>query len=68
MSGGAREPGSAGGATLAVQHEPSITAVEHRGIEHVPLASRWGGPANLFWMWAGAVWVRAEGAATEQAT
>jgi purine-cytosine permease-like protein len=35
---------------------PSVTAVEHRGIEHVPQEARWGSPANLFWMWAGAVW------------
>jgi nucleobase:cation symporter-1, NCS1 family len=36
--------------------EPSITSIEHRGIEHVPADSRWGGPSGLFWMWAGAVW------------
>ncbi len=35
---------------------PSVTAVEHRGIEHVPQEARWGNPASLFWMWAGAVW------------
>jgi len=35
---------------------PSVTAVEHRGIEHVPQEERWGKPASLFWMWAGAVW------------
>jgi purine-cytosine permease-like protein len=35
---------------------PSVTKVEHRGIEHVPLAERWGKPSGLFWMWAGAVW------------
>jgi NCS1 family nucleobase:cation symporter-1 len=35
---------------------PSITAVEHRGIEYIPRSERWGKPANLFWMWAGAVW------------
>jgi NCS1 family nucleobase:cation symporter-1 len=33
-----------------------ITAVEHRGIEYVPLSERWGRPGNLFWMWAGAIW------------
>jgi purine-cytosine permease-like protein len=36
--------------------EPSITTVEHRGIEYIPEAERWGKPSNLFWMWAGAVW------------
>jgi len=35
---------------------PPITAVEHRGIEYVPLSERWGRPRNLFWMWAGAIW------------
>src|SRR5215472_15643154 len=35
---------------------PSITAVEHRGIEYIPRGDRWGKPGNLFWMWAGAVW------------
>ena len=30
--------------------------IERRGIEHVPAADRWGTPASLFWMWAGAVW------------
>jgi nucleobase:cation symporter-1, NCS1 family len=37
-------------------HAPSVTAVEHRGIEHIPQADRWGKPSGLFWMWAGAVW------------
>jgi nucleobase:cation symporter-1, NCS1 family len=35
---------------------PSVTAVERRGIEHVPQGDRWGKPSGLFWMWAGAVW------------
>jgi nucleobase:cation symporter-1, NCS1 family len=35
---------------------PSVTSVEHRGIEHIPLSERWGKPSGLFWMWAGAVW------------
>ncbi len=35
---------------------PSVTAVERRGIEHVPHDDRWGKPSGLFWMWAGAVW------------
>jgi nucleobase:cation symporter-1, NCS1 family len=35
---------------------PSITTIERRGIEHVTLDERWGNPANLFWMWAGAIW------------
>lgn len=36
--------------------EPSITSIEHRGIEYVSRSERWGGPGNLFWMWAGAIW------------
>jgi nucleobase:cation symporter-1, NCS1 family len=36
--------------------DPSVTAVERRGIEHVPHGDRWGKPSGLFWMWAGAVW------------
>jgi purine-cytosine permease-like protein len=36
--------------------EPSLAAVEHRGIEHIPVSDRWGSPSALFWMWAGAVW------------
>src|SRR5260370_3076579 len=35
---------------------PSISTVEHRGIEYIPLSERWGRPANLFFMWAGAIW------------
>lgn len=35
---------------------PAAGAVEQRGIEHVPLGSRWGRPSNLFWMWAGCTW------------
>jgi purine-cytosine permease-like protein len=35
---------------------PSVTAVEQRGIEHIPQERRWGKPSGLFWMWAGAVW------------
>jgi purine-cytosine permease-like protein len=34
----------------------SVTAIERRGIEHIPPAERWGRPIGLFWMWAGAVW------------
>jgi nucleobase:cation symporter-1, NCS1 family len=50
--------GSGEGATAAVtaRAEPSVVAVEHRGIEYVPEQSRWGKPGGLFWMWAGAVW------------
>ena len=33
-----------------------MTAIERRGIEQVPVGERWGRPANLFWMWAGAIW------------
>jgi nucleobase:cation symporter-1, NCS1 family len=47
-------PGAAPAVTT--EAEPSVIAVEHRGIEHVPLSSRWGKPSGLFWMWAGAVW------------
>ena len=36
--------------------EPSISAVERRGIEYVPRSERWGTPSSLFWMWAGAIW------------
>jgi nucleobase:cation symporter-1, NCS1 family len=36
--------------------EPSATAIERRGIEHIPHGERWGKPIGLFWMWAGAVW------------
>jgi purine-cytosine permease-like protein len=36
--------------------EPSISAVERRGIEYVPRSERWGTPSILFWMWAGAIW------------
>ena len=43
-------------AMLSAGAEPSVTAVEQRGIEHVPQGSRWGSPASLFWMWAGGVW------------
>ncbi len=35
---------------------PSVTSVEHRGIEYIPPSERWGRPSGLFWMWAGAVW------------
>ncbi len=38
------------------QAGPSVTSVEHRGIEYVPRSERWGKPHNLFWMWAGAIW------------
>jgi nucleobase:cation symporter-1, NCS1 family len=43
-------------AVLPDETGPSATRIEHRGIEHVPPQSRWGSPAGLFWMWAGAVW------------
>ena len=46
--------GSSG--VLSGGSEPSLTTVEHRGIEHIPQADRWGRPSGLFWMWAGAVW------------
>jgi len=35
---------------------PSVTSIEHRGIELIPRSERWGRPSGLFWMWAGAVW------------
>jgi nucleobase:cation symporter-1, NCS1 family len=41
---------------VSAEAEPSITTIEHRGIERVPRDQRWGSPASLFWMWAGAVW------------
>jgi len=47
---------SASPAVPAAPHEPPLTAIEQRGIEHVPSAARWGRPGGLFWMWAGAVW------------
>ena len=40
----------------AISAEPSVTSVEHRGIEYIPRSERWGKPSSLFWMWAGAVW------------
>jgi NCS1 family nucleobase:cation symporter-1 len=40
----------------AAARQPSAGTIERRGIEHVPGADRWGTPASLFWMWAGAVW------------
>jgi len=51
-----------GGVTPGVQAminsgvAPPMTKIEQRGIEYVPLDHRWGKPASLFWMWAGAVW------------
>jgi nucleobase:cation symporter-1, NCS1 family len=41
---------------LSGGHEPSLTTVERRGIEHIPHGDRWGKPSGLFWMWAGGVW------------
>src|SRR5258708_29598771 len=35
---------------------PSATAIEAKGIEHITGGKRWGKPAALFWLWAGAVW------------
>jgi nucleobase:cation symporter-1, NCS1 family len=55
----ANEPAGASGAgarVAAAVAPPSVVAVEHRGIEHIPAGSRWGRPSGLFWMWAGAVW------------
>jgi purine-cytosine permease-like protein len=45
-----------GGPAVLGGAEPSLTAVEHRGIEYIPFSQRWGKPSGLFWMWAGAVW------------
>jgi nucleobase:cation symporter-1, NCS1 family len=42
--------------TTVTRAGPSITTIEHRGIEYIPPAERWGTPRTLFWMWAGAVW------------
>jgi nucleobase:cation symporter-1, NCS1 family len=47
---------SAESGVLGQSTAPSVTSVEHRGIEHIPLSERWGKPSGLFWMWAGAVW------------
>ncbi len=44
------------GLTDSAGAEPSLTSVEHREIEYIPRAERWGNPSGLFWMWAGAVW------------
>ncbi len=49
-------PSGPDAAVLAHGEEPSVTSVERRGIEHIPLDSRWGAPSSLFWMWAGGVW------------
>jgi purine-cytosine permease-like protein len=35
---------------------PPVANIEQRGIEYIPPEARWGKPAGLFWMWAGAVW------------
>jgi purine-cytosine permease-like protein len=35
---------------------PSATSIEVKGIEHITRGERWGKPAGLFWLWAGAVW------------
>ncbi len=35
---------------------PSATSIEAKGIEHITPGERWGLPAGLFWLWAGAVW------------
>jgi nucleobase:cation symporter-1, NCS1 family len=43
-------------AVLSAEAEPSVTTIEHRGIEYVPPDQRWGSPSGLFWMWAGGVW------------
>jgi NCS1 family nucleobase:cation symporter-1 len=47
---------SDGAAVISAGDAPPVTQVERRGIEYVPLDHRWGKPAGLFWMWAGAVW------------
>jgi nucleobase:cation symporter-1, NCS1 family len=47
---------SGGSELLPSGTAPSVTSVEHRGIEHIPQSERWGRPSGLFWMWAGAVW------------
>jgi nucleobase:cation symporter-1, NCS1 family len=47
---------SASSEVLGESAAPSVTSIEHRGIEHIPLSERWGKPSGLFWMWAGAVW------------
>jgi nucleobase:cation symporter-1, NCS1 family len=47
---------SSGSSEILSEAAPSVTAVEQRGIEHIPQTERWGKPSGLFWMWAGAVW------------
>lgn len=56
--GSVDEHGAAPGAQMVISDgaAPPVTEIEQRGIEHVPLESRWGKPSSLFWMWAGAVW------------
>ncbi len=46
------------GATLseAGGTPPSATSIEVKGIDHITQGERWGRPAGLFWLWAGAVW------------
>lgn len=46
----------ANGVVATAVSAPSVTSIEHRGIEYVPNSERWGKPGNLFWMWAGAIW------------
>src|SRR5215469_6816159 len=47
---------SSGSEVMQSGTAPSVTSIEHRGIEHIPRSERWGRPSGLFWMWAGAVW------------
>src|SRR5258708_23474641 len=35
---------------------PPATSIEVKGIQHITGGKRWGKPAALFWLWAGAVW------------
>src|SRR5215468_4141689 len=35
---------------------PAATVIEAKGIDQITQGERWGRPAGLFWLWAGAVW------------
>jgi purine-cytosine permease-like protein len=52
VSQGAGTPG----ATQTGAAPPSATSIEAKGIDHITQGERWGRPAALFWLWAGAVW------------
>ena len=53
MSGSAPTPGNVLSKTAGTP--PSATSIEAKGIDHITDGERWGRPAGLFWLWAGAV-------------